>query len=289
MAKDESDKTFIGTLGGMVLTSLPVVSAVVFFAVAIKVFRVANMETATTVAVVSQADVVALLKGVVLTLLPGFLAAVVAAAIWWWAGEIASPVSEGASKIQQAPSKARWAVSPSNPKFVLVIACLTVAFFTLPWSLLLIFLVPVAAVVVVTRLQAKGRAQEVRWAGPALRASALIVSFWMIGSVAMSPTVWLPVRAVDIDDEYRAELNETVVTGRVSAYVLASSDERTSLLLHEPRAVITIPTDKINPYSPLCVFPPSPRRWLFLRASQVLGVDPDFGSPYVRCPDAQDQ
>lgn len=287
MAKDERDKTFMGTLGGMVLTSLPVVSAVVFFAVAIKVFRVANMETATTVAVVSQADVVALLKGVVLTLLPGFLAAVVSAAIWWWAGEIPSPAPEGAAKIERTRSKARWAISPSNPKFVLVVACLAVAFFTLPWSLLLVFLVPVVAVVVLARLQSKGRALDVRWAGPALRGSALIVSFWMIGTVAMSPTVWLPVRAVDIEDGYRVELNETVVTGRVSAYVLATSEGRTSLLLHEPRAVITIPTEKTNPYPPLCIFPPSPRRWLFLRASQVLGVDPDFGSPYIRCPDAQ--
>src|ERR1700682_5180372 len=88
-AKEGSDNV-LKTLQGTVWSSIPALSVLVFFAVTVKVFRAARMETTTTVAIVSSADTVALLKGVVLTLLPGFLAGVVAAGIWWWSGFVVS-------------------------------------------------------------------------------------------------------------------------------------------------------------------------------------------------------
>ena len=60
-------------------------AALAFVVVSVKVFRASRMETTTTVAIVSNADDFQLLKGIVLTLLPGFLAGLTAAAIWWWA------------------------------------------------------------------------------------------------------------------------------------------------------------------------------------------------------------
>lgn len=284
MSPPEREKTFLATLAGVVITSLPVVSSVVFFAVTIKVFRVANMETATTVAVVSQADVVQLLKGVVLTLLPGFLASIVAGCIWWWAADIPHPVARRDRAAVVDPELAGKAVSFANPRFVLVLAGLAVSFFTLPWSVLLVFLVPVTAAVVLLRAQAHRRALGVRGARQALRSASLLMAFTMIGSLALSSTVWLPVRAIHLRDGYEVELGSVTVQGDVAGYILDSTDKQTSLLLDFPRAVVTVPTDKVEPNASLCVFPPSPRRWVFLRASQVLGFDPDFGSPYPICP-----
>jgi len=73
---------FFDTLRGAILSSIPALSALVFVVVAVKVFRASYMETTTTVSIVSNADPFQLLKGVILTLLPGFLAALVAAAVW---------------------------------------------------------------------------------------------------------------------------------------------------------------------------------------------------------------
>lgn len=282
----DPDKTFLGTLGGVVVTSLPVVSTAVFFAVTIKVFRVANMETATTVAVVSQADVIQLLKGVVLTLLPGFLASLVAACIWWWAGEIpefvATPDEAGTTAYVKAASHA---ASFANPRFILVLAALVISFFTLPWSVMLVFLVPVACAATLMRLQSHRHALGLRWARHVLRGAALLMSFAMIASLALSSTVWLPVRAIELQPGVVVELQQAKVSGQVAGYILGTAGEQTSILLHEPRAVVTVPTKGIAPNPPLCVFRPSPFRWALLRGSQVLGFDPDFGSPYVNCPE----
>lgn len=280
----DHERTFLATLGGVVVTSLPVVSTVVFLAVTIKVFRVANMETATTVAVVSQADVIQLLKGVVLTLLPGFLASLVAASIWWWAGDIPKPAVRRDGVVAVDRTSARQATSPANPRFVLVLASLAVAFFTLPWSVLLIFLLPVLAVVGLLQLQSVGRAAAVRGARGVLRGASLLMAFAMIGSVALAPTVWLPVRAIQLHDGFSVELAGSRVHGEVAGYILSSDDSQTSLLLDDPRAVVTVPSDQVEPNASLCVFAPSSHRWMLLRASQKLGIDKDFGSPYPLCP-----
>jgi predicted S18 family serine protease len=75
-ARTETDRTApsrLKTLESGVLTSIPVLSVLVFIVVTLKVFRVSGMETTTTVTVISEADTFALLRGVVVTLLPGFL------------------------------------------------------------------------------------------------------------------------------------------------------------------------------------------------------------------------
>ena len=62
---------FFDSIRGAIFTSIPALAALVFVVVAVKVFRASRMETTTTVAIVSNADDFQLLKGIVLTLLPG--------------------------------------------------------------------------------------------------------------------------------------------------------------------------------------------------------------------------
>jgi hypothetical protein len=70
----------------------------------------------------------------------------------------------------------------------------------------------------------------------------------------------------------------------VAGYVLSSDDKGTSLLLDSPRAVVQVGPRRVAKSMPLCVPPESSGRILTLRASQVLGIDPDPHSPYGTCP-----
>ena len=63
MTRDaDPGKSFFDTLRGAVLSSVPALTALVFVVVAVKVFRASMMETTTTVAIVTNADLFALLK-----------------------------------------------------------------------------------------------------------------------------------------------------------------------------------------------------------------------------------
>jgi 4-amino-4-deoxy-L-arabinose transferase-like glycosyltransferase len=125
-ANDNASNSFFSQLASQVLTSIPVVTALVFLVVSIKVFRVAHEETSTTVAIVRTADVIALLKGVILTLLPGFFAAGVAASLWWWA----SAIPDEGELTQDSAKRALV-----NPRAGLAWLLLGIACFTLPWPL----------------------------------------------------------------------------------------------------------------------------------------------------------
>lgn len=136
-AQRQDEKTFFDTLRSMILTSVPVLSALIFVVVSVKVFRAALMDTTTTVAIVSTADVVALLKGVILTLLPGFLAGLTATSIWWWAGVVPERLDRASA------DDARRALFA--PQALWVWAMLVTAFFTVWWPVFLLLLIPVLA------------------------------------------------------------------------------------------------------------------------------------------------
>lgn len=136
MVTPPETKSFFDTLRGSVLSSIPALSALVFVIVAVKVFRASMMETTTTVAIVSTADVVALLKGVILTLLPGFLAGLTAASIWWWAGVL--PAQVDGKKAREAATRGLF-----SAQAVLAWAMIVMAFFTIWWPVFLLLLVPV--------------------------------------------------------------------------------------------------------------------------------------------------
>ena len=129
-------KSFFDTVRGTVLSSVPALLALIFVVVAVKVFRASLMETTTTVAIVSTADVVALLKGVILTLLPGFLAGLTAASIWWWAGVLPEYVG---GRVERGA--ARRALL--SPQALLAWGLIVMAFFTIWWPVFLILLAPV--------------------------------------------------------------------------------------------------------------------------------------------------
>jgi hypothetical protein len=118
-----------------VLSGLPIVAALTFVAVTIKVFRVARMETATTVAIVSSADPVVLLKGVIVSLLPGFLAGMIALGVWQWATAMPAygfTVQDGRRAL-------------SGPRAGLLATLLIIGFFTVPSFAYLLICLPVLA------------------------------------------------------------------------------------------------------------------------------------------------
>jgi hypothetical protein len=138
----EKDDGFFESLRGAVLTSIPALSALVFVVVSVKVFRASMMETTTTVAIVSSADALTLLKGVILTLLPGFLAGLAALAIWWWAAVLPERLDE-----ENVRNDAAEALGSAQAVFAW--AMLVMAFFTIWWPVFLILVAPVLAITVV--------------------------------------------------------------------------------------------------------------------------------------------
>jgi len=139
--KGHEEAGFFDTLRRAALTSIPVLSALVFVIVSIKVFRASMMETTTTVAIVSSANAIALLKGVILTLLPGFLAGLAALAIWWWAGVLPERLDE--ANVRRDAAKAL-----GSAQAVFAWAMLVMAFFTVWWPVFLILVAPVLAITV---------------------------------------------------------------------------------------------------------------------------------------------
>ncbi len=282
MADDTGDRrgpALFDTLRGSVITSIPALTSLVFVIVAVKVFRVSGMEATTTVAIVSTADVVALLKGVTLTLLPGFLTAVAATGLWWWAGRVPATLPGTSTRA------ARRALLSTEAGFAW--AMVVVAFFTVSWPLFLLLLAPAAYATVVLARTARGRgaaadvAPRLRFALRGVGGGAAAVA---LGFLALAPTVWLPLRTITVTPGHTVTANGTALPSPFAAYVLDRSADGASLLLAEPRAVVTVGPGDIAPVAPLCVTPEAPTRAFYLRPSQVLGLDEDLHSPYPLCP-----
>ena len=279
MTRDDPGPSFFDTLRGAVLTSVPALTALVFIVVAIKVFRASIMETTTTVAIVSNADLFALLKGVILTLLPGFLAGLTAASIWWWAGMIPERL-DGAD----APAAARRALF--SPQAVFAWAMTVTAFFTIWWPIFLLLFVPVllTTVALARRSRALRAPYDTLPLRRMLRVLGLVGAAVFVGLLTLRPSVWLPLRTITFTG-MPPTLKGRVLPQEVAAYVLDSDDKGADLLLNEPRAVIHVSTAEIEKNTPFCVPPESSLRIVTLRASQLLRIDEDPHSPYEQCPE----
>jgi hypothetical protein len=268
---------FLSGLAGRVWTSIPVLSALTFVLVAVKVFRASYMETSTTVAIVSSADQVALLKGVVLTLLPGFLAAVIVAAIWWWAGTL----PDG-----KTPADARKTlVSPGHG---LMWALLIVGFFTISWPIFIAILLPVLVSTGWLIVRSVDKHANWEWDGRlrrSLRTVGILAATGSLLYLALSPTVWLPLREITVQPTQTIVVKDGVLPTHFAAYVLSSDDKGADLLLDSPRAVIHVRNTQIEDNPQICIPPTSSLRWLFLRTSQAIHLDADRGSPYPTCPE----
>jgi len=305
----KSESALLDTARQVLLTGVPIVSVLMFIAVAIKVFRAAHMETSTTVAIVSSANVVALLKGVVVTLLPGFLAGLIAAAVWLWVRAMpGGPIRR---------TDAKQAVV--GPNAVLLWSLLAIGFFTVPFIVYLLIVLPVALLTLLllarwwtgwsatkyrrTRKVAGVVFWPVVWlinhvllgrrttaAIPFVRKS--MVSISLVAAIAstlflaISPEVWLPLRTIVITPEHSIAVGDHIVLRhQVAAYVLETDATKTTLLTDDPRAVITVSTATVAPYPAICIPKRSGPRWPLLRTSQLIGLDGDFPSPYAQCPE----
>ena len=217
MTSAEKPGDLLDTVRSTLFASVPALGVLVFLIVAVKVFRAAHMETATTVAVVSSADPVALLKGVVLTLLPGFLTAVVAAGIWWWVGDTPS----GSQALDPAAT-ARTALF--RPRTLLVWSLLVMAFFTISWPVFLVLAVPVIAHTILLTGQSIGRWQDAglaRTLPSTVRATGLIAAVVSVGWLALSPTVWLPLRLVHLDARHTTATQGMPLPTEFGAFILS--------------------------------------------------------------------
>jgi len=116
-----------------------------------------------------------------------------------------------------------------------------------------------------------------------LRVFGLAAAATFIGLLTLLPTVWLPLRAVTVTGA-PVELKGRTLEGQFAAFVLSRDEEGTSLLVDDPRGVVHVAPKQIDDELPLCVPPESSIRALTVRASQVLGIDPDPHSPYPLCP-----
>jgi hypothetical protein len=279
MTPDPKAESFFDTLRGSVLSSIPALSALVFVIVAVKVFRASGMEATTTVAVVSTADAVALLKGVILTLLPGFLTGLTAASMWWWAGLLPTHISE-----QKERAAARAALN--SPQAALAWSLTVMAFFTISWPIFVALVVPVAYSTIVLVRESRGRrTARLTRLRPWLRGFGLAAAAVSIGFLTLTPSVWLPLRTMTIAAGHTVDVKGGPLPQHFAAYVLSRDASDASLLLADPRAVVQVPSDALDPAMPLCVPPESGARPLFLRPSQVLRIDPDLHSPYPDCPE----
>jgi hypothetical protein len=276
--EDREGKSFLETIQNSVLTSIPVLSAVVFIIVTIKVFRVSGMETTTTVAVVSQADAFELLKGVILTLLPAFLEAMTAASLWAWARVLPrhSPNAREAAKSALLSREAgvAWALT-------------AIAFFTITWVVFLGFFLAALAttmVLVIGWHSGKPLGQGLERLRVFLMAASFLVAAVSIGSLMLASTPWLPLRAVSAAPNHTLVLKDAALPSKLGAYVLKRDDKGTSLLIDSPRAVLELAPGELESDMPLCVPSPGSGRWYKIRASQVVGIDSDVPSPYPVCP-----
>lgn len=285
MTETERPKSFFDTFRGSVLSSIPALSVVTFVLVAVKVFRASGMETSTTVAIVSTADVVALLKGVVLTLLPGFIAGVIATSIWWWAKSL--PTGEDIKRLSESGEQKQYRKALAAGEFGLAWAMVGVGFFTISWPIFLAFFLPFlsCSVWITGRAFGKWRSAKVEvWLRRLMRIFGAGAATVSIAYLSLAQTVWLPLRLIEVQPGHSLALNGKALPSTFGAYVLSQDKDGASLLLEEPRAVVQVGPDVIKVDPQICIPPPSSARRFFLRTSQIIGLEEDPGSPYQICP-----
>ena len=263
-------------LGSALWTAIPVASTVAFVAAALKVFRAAGMETSTTVAILSSADDIQLLKGVLVTLLPGFFTGLLALAIWEWARDLPST--------EYTPTTLRNSLVGPRPIAVLIL--LIIGYFTISVIVWVwIFLAALSLYCAVLSRLFKPSPQKAlpHWRTVVVALSS-VASVTAVLVLALSSEVWLPLRDVRVVQGHSIVVGTVVVRRHVAAYVLSSDAKTTTLLLDSPRAVVTINTDVIEKNPQICIPTRRGSRTILQRPSQWLGPDGDFVPPYEVCP-----
>lgn len=337
MTRDPPERpTFIGALKDSALSSVTTVSVLTFVLVAVKVFRASGMEASTTAAVVIGADLVALLEGVILTLLPSFIGLVIAGAIGWWAWWVPRNGVEAACRKEflNLDHVTAWTLVaigfltvpspllvPAIPMFfcgwalfrhvwddtwiknarrtTYALVCLlgigwilaAISAIEIPWGFVLGLSIAIALIALDTRRRPHAT-RDPKWIRRTrvLTLLACFVSAILnIYYLALSPTVWLPLRQIELTTQTPPRLKDEVLPREFGAYVLSSDDKRVILLVDDPRAVVELRPDDLEPHPPICVPERSglPRE-LFLRPVQLFGIEEDPDTPYLPCNDTRD-
>jgi hypothetical protein len=113
---------------------------------------------------------------------------------------------------------------------------------------------------------------------------SLLTAVASTGWLAISSDVWLPLRTINISQGHSILVGDKVIKRHVAAYILDSNPDQTTLLVDEPRAVVTVSTASIESNPAICIPAPSRLRWLLLRTSQEVRLEGDYPSPYPQCP-----
>jgi hypothetical protein len=247
-------------------SNLGTISVLSFLLVAIKVFRVSDMETSTALAVITTADTGAVIRGVLISLLPAFLAVLIASYAWWR--------SQATIKGTAFPLR-RWVAWLLFALSLFIVA--TVAFVIL----LGLFLVMLQLI----RAYGARRNGSPRRRFTALQAVSFLsgaLALYFMGTFALERTsLWVPEERVTFSSKDLAEQvfppgaypNRTVGSTTFIGYVLREGETTTPMLVESERGAvrvfIRVPGKPVS--RRVCLADPPSSAWLYRRPIQVLG------------------
>jgi hypothetical protein len=249
-----------------ILTNLATLSVLSFLLVAIKVFRISDMETSTALAVVTSADTASVIRGVLIALLPAFLAALIATFLLW----------RSRAMIHQAAFPIpRWVAWVLFALSLFIVA--TVAFA----GLLVLFLVMLGLI----RWYLRRREDRPRGAMPGLRLVSLVsfgLALYFMATFALERTsLWVPeekVRfaAADLTTQTFPRLaypREDTRSVTFVGYVIKAEEGSTVMLTESKpgavRVLVRIPAVPLRRV--ICLPDPPSNAWIYRRPIQVLG------------------
>jgi uncharacterized membrane protein YidH (DUF202 family) len=249
-----------------ILTNLASISVLSFLVVAIKIFRVSDMETSTALAVVTTADTASVIRGVVISLLPAFLATLIATLAWWRS----QAAIEGATF--PLPRWAAWLLFALS---LFVVA--TVAF--------VVLLVLFGVLLWLARSYTARRDGGSRRPLTGLRLVSFLsaaLALYFIGTFVLERTsLWVPEEKVRFAAEDLASQafpplaypHEDTSSLTLVGYVLKQGDGVTTMLTESNRGAVRVFIRV--PGTPLkrtvCLSDPPSNSWFYRRPIQVLG------------------
>jgi hypothetical protein len=263
-----SDEVTTGEqLQSWIRSNLGTISVLSFLLVAIKVFRVSDMETSTALAVITTADTGAVVRGVLISLLPAFLAVLIASYAWWR--------SQATIRGTAFPLR-RWVAWLLFALSMFIVA--TVAFVVL----LALFLVMIQLI----RTYGPRRNGVNRRRFTALQAVSFVsaaLALYFMGTFALERTsLWVPEERVTFAAKDLAGHvfppgaypHRNVASTSFIGYVLREGDPTTPMLVESERGAVRIfirvpgtPTSRT-----VCLADPPSSSWFYRRPIQVLGT-----------------
>lgn len=246
-------------------TNFATISVLSFLLVAIKVFRVSDMETSTALAVITSADTASVIRGVLMSLLPAFVAALIASFLYWR--------SESLIRAQAFPIP-RWVAWT-----LLALALFIVA--TLAFILLAALFLATLWLVRRYVTPSEGNRPRSLWLQAVRWASFVFAVYFAVTFALERTSLWVPeerVRfaAADLARQAFPQLaypRERTDSNTFIGYVLKQGDGATVLLTEsKPGAVrvfVRIPANPVR--RSVCLADPPSNAWYYRRPIQVLG------------------